>query len=163
LHQQGQVPEGYAMVETLSRMFTETLGSWAKVMFLIGAFFVLYSTLFTATASWSRIFGDAFGQLGWVKFDDETSRKRVIGTLSWAFPAIWCLLFLLIQMPVAMILLGGVATSILLLIVVWAAVIFRYRQLPDSLIPSRTYDFFFWVSVVSILAVSIYGVWKVVQ
>lgn len=163
LHQQGQVPEGYAMVETLSRMFTETLGPWAKVMFLIGAFFVLYSTLFTATASWSRIFGDAFGQLGWVKFDDETSRKRAIGTLSWAFPAIWCLLFLVIQMPVAMILLGGVATSILLLIVVWAAVVFRYRELPDSLSPSRTYDFFFWLSVLSILTVSAYGIWQVVK
>jgi manganese transport protein len=72
LHAHGEIPEGYAMVETLSRMFTETLGPWAKVIFLIGAFFVLYSTLFTATASWARIFGDAFGQLGWVKFDDET-------------------------------------------------------------------------------------------
>lgn len=163
LHAHGEVPEGYAMVETLSRMFTETLGPWAKVIFLIGAFFVLYSTLFTATASWSRIFGDAFGQLGWVKFDDETSRKRVIGALSWAFPAIWCLLFLVIQMPVAMILLGGIATSILLLIVLWAAVVFRYRVLPYSLTPSRTYDFFFWLSVVSILTVSMYGIWQVMK
>lgn len=163
LHAQGEVPEGYAMVETLSRMFTETLGPWAKVIFLIGAFFVLYSTLFTATASWARIFGDAFGQLGWVKFDDEASRKRVIGALSWAFPTIWCLLFLVIQMPVAMILLGGIATSILLLIVVWAAVVFRYRVLPFSLTPSRTYDFFFWLSVVSILAVSMYGIWQVMK
>jgi Mn2+/Fe2+ NRAMP family transporter len=163
LHAHGEVPEGYAMVETLSKMFTETLGPWAKVIFLIGAFFVLYSTLFTATASWARIFGDAFGQLGWVKFDDETARKRVIGTLSWAFPAIWCLLFLVIQMPVAMILLGGIATSILLLIVVWAAIVFRYRVLPHSLTPSRTYDFFFWLSVVSILTVSVYGIWQVMK
>jgi manganese transport protein len=163
LHAHGEVPEGYAMVETLSKMFTETLGPWAKAMFLIGAFFVLYSTLFTATASWSRIFGDAFGQLGWVKFDDETSRKRVIGALSWAFPTIWCSLFLVIQMPVAMILLGGIATSILLLIVVWAAVVFRYRVLPFSLTPSRTYDFFFWLSVASILTVSMYGIWQVMK
>ncbi len=163
LHAHGEVPEGYAMVETLSRMFTETLGPWAKVIFLIGAFFVLYSTLFTATASWSRIFGDAFGQLGWVRFDDEVSRKRVIGALSWAFPTIWCVLFLVIQMPVAMILLGGIATSILLLVVLWAAVVFRYRVLPFSLTPSRTYDFFFWLSVASILTVSMYGIWQVMK
>ena len=31
LHQHGEVPEGYAMVETLSKLFTETLGEWAKV------------------------------------------------------------------------------------------------------------------------------------
>ncbi len=163
LHAHGEIPEGYAMIETLSKIFTETLGPWAKIIFLIGAFFVLYSTLFTATASWARIFGDAFGQLGWVKFDDDASRKRVIGALSWAFPAIWCCLFLVIQMPVAMILLGGVATSILLLIVVWAAVIFRYRVLPRSLTPSRMYDFLFWLSVVSILAVSAYGIWQVMK
>lgn len=163
LHAHGEIPEGYAMIETLSKIFTETLGPWAKIIFLIGAFFVLYSTLFTATASWARIFGDAFGQLGWVKFDDDASRKRVIGALSWAFSAIWCCLFLVIQMPVAMILLGGVATSILLLIVVWAAVIFRYRVLPRSLTPSRMYDFLFWLSVVSILAVSAYGIWQVMK
>lgn len=163
LHQHGEVPEGYAMVETLSKLFTQTLGEWAKVIFLIGAFFVLYSTLFTATASWSRIFGDAFGQLGWVKFDDEASRKRVIGMLSWAFPIIWCVLFLVIQMPVTMILLGGIATSILLLLVLWAALVFRYRELPASLSPTPTYNFFFWLSVVSILMVSFYGVWQVIK
>ena len=163
LHQHGEVPEGYAMIETLSKLFTQTLGEWAKVIFLIGAFFVLYSTLFTATASWSRIFGDAFGQLGWVKFDDEASRKRVIGMLSWAFPIIWCVLFLVIQMPVTMILLGGIATSILLLLVLWVALVFRYRELPVSLSPTPTYNFFFWLSVVSILMVSFYGVWQVVK
>jgi len=161
LYQKGGVPEGYAMIETLSKLFTDTLGPWAKVLFLIGAFFVLYSTLFTATASWARIFGDAFGQMGWIKFDTEIARKRVIGALSWIFPLLWCMLFLLIQMPVAMILLGGVATSILLLMVIWVAIIFRYQKLPRSLTPTLTYDFFFWLSVISILAVSVYGVWQV--
>ncbi|NBB20274.1 divalent metal cation transporter [Runella sp. CRIBMP] len=163
LHRHGEVPEGYAMIETLSKLFTETLGPWAKVMFLIGAFFVLYSTLFTATASWSRIFGDAFGQIGWVKFNDSASQKRVIGILSWAFPIIWCTLYLIIKMPVLMVLLGGIATSILLLLVVWAALQFRYRQLPQSLTPTRVYDVFFWLSVISILGVSAYGIFQVTQ
>ena len=35
LHAGGSVPEGYAMVETLSRLFTVTLGPGAKVAFLI--------------------------------------------------------------------------------------------------------------------------------
>lgn len=160
LHEQGQIPEGYAMVETLSRLFTETLGPGAKVMFMIGAFFVLYSTLFTATASWARIFADAFGQLGWVNFNNQTSRNRSIATLSWLFPALWCLLYLFIKLPVLMILLGGVATSVLLLVVVWAALQFRYRQLPASLTPSRGYDVWLWLSVLSILGVAVYGIWQ---
>jgi len=158
--QEGQVPEGYAMVETLSRLFTVTLGPGAQVGFLIGAFFVLYSTLFTATASWSRIFADAFGQLGWVNFSNPVSRQRAIAGLSWAFPALWCTLYLFIKLPVLMILLGGAATSVLLLVVVWAALQFRYRQLPQSLKPSRAYDSWLWISVLAILGVSLYGIWQ---
>ncbi len=160
LHEQGQVPEGYAMVETLSRLFTATLGPGAKAIFLVGAFFVLYSTLFTATASWSLIYADAFSQFGWVSTHDPAVQKRLVAILSCIFPALWCILFLLLQIPVKMVLLGGVATSILLLVVVWAAWQFRYRQLPKSLTPSLTYDLWFWTSVLTIAGVGLYGIWQ---
>ncbi len=163
LHQQGTIPEGYAMVETLSRLLTVTLGPGAKSVFLIGAFFVLYSTLFTATASWARIFGDAFGQLGWIRFANPLVRQRTLAWLSWGFPVVWCALFLSIQLPVHMILLGGLATSILLIVVVWAALQFRYRQLHGSLRPSRLYDAWFWASVLAIAGVSLYGLWQLVD
>jgi manganese transport protein len=160
--QEGEVPEGYAMVETLSRLFTITLGEGARIAFMVGAFFVLYSTLFTATASWSRIFADAFGQLGWLNLATPPSRLRAIATLSWVFPALWCVLYLFIKLPVLMILLGGIATSVLLLVVVWAALQFRYRELPSGLKPSLAYDLWLWLSVLAILGVSGYGVWQVV-
>ena len=41
LHAQGLVPKSTEMVATLSRMYTDSLGKWAEVSFLIGAFFVL--------------------------------------------------------------------------------------------------------------------------
>jgi Mn2+/Fe2+ NRAMP family transporter len=97
LHSGGAVPEGYEMIEVLSRIFTETLGPWAKNLFLVGAFFVLYSTLFTATASWARVWGDAFGALGWMKFDSAENQRKSIAILSWILPAAWCILFLFIQ------------------------------------------------------------------
>ncbi len=161
LHGGGSVPEGYQMVEVLSRIFTETLGAWARLLFLVGAFFVLYSTLFTATASWARVWGDAFGQLGWMKFVGEADQRRTIAILSWVLPVVWCALFLFFQAPVMMVILGGIATSILLLLIVYVAFVFRYRELPLSLKPSVTYDLFFWISIVSILMVSGYGVWQI--
>jgi manganese transport protein len=161
LHHGGSVPEGYEMIEVLSRIFTETLGSWAKALFLVGAFFVLYSTLFTATASWARVWGDAFGQLGWMKFDTPAQQRKSIAILSWVLPAVWCILFLFLQAPVMMVMLGGIATSILLLLIVYVSLVFRYRELPVSLSPSATYDVFFWISVGSILIVSGYGILKI--
>jgi len=161
LHRGGSVPEGYEMIEVLSRIFTETLGPWAKKLFLVGAFFVLYSTLFTATASWARVWGDAFGQLGWMRFDSQENQRKTIGILSWILPAAWCILFLFLQAPVMMVILGGIATSILLLLVVYVSLVFRYHELPASLKPSGVYDVFFWISVLSILTVSGYGVWQI--
>ncbi|CAG5012815.1 hypothetical protein DYBT9275_05253 [Dyadobacter sp. CECT 9275] len=161
LHTRGTVPEGYQMIEVLSGIFTETLGSWAKNLFLAGAFFVLYSTLFTATASWSRVWGDAFGQLGWMKYETEEEQRKGIGLLSWILPVVWCILFLFLQAPVMMVILGGIATSVLLLLVVYVSCIFRYRSLPKSLEPSAVYDLFFWISVISILTVSAYGIWQI--
>ena len=160
LHRAGEVPEGYQMIEVLSGIFTETLGPWAKTLFLVGAFAALFSTLFTATASWSRIWGDTFGELGWMAFDSPTSRKRTIAIFSWVFPALWCATFLFFQAPVMMVLLGGVATSVLLLLVVWAAWHYRYRWLPASLRPSLGYDIWLWMSMIAIVVVSVYGLWQ---
>jgi manganese transport protein len=162
LNQSGRVPEGYEMINVLSKIFTETLGPWAKNLFLVGAFFVLYSTLFTATASWARVWGDAFGQLGWMKFDTGAEQKRAIGIMSWALPAMWCVLFLFLQAPVMMVILGGIATSILLLLIVYVSLEFRYRALPVSLKPSLGYDILFWISVLSILTVSGYGIVQII-
>lgn len=163
LHAEGVVPEGYQMVETLSRMYTETLGPWAQTVFLFGAVIVLYSTLFTAAASWTRIFSDAFAQIGLFDFYDPVARKRMIGRLAWLFPVIWCVLFLFIRLPVIMILIGGFVTSILLLLVVYAAVHFRYKRLPSGLKPGKFYDFSFWLSAIVIILVGIYGIIKLFE
>ena len=141
-------------------MYTGTLGPWAKSVFMVCALVVLYSTVFAAAASWTRIFTDAFAQLGLLDFYDRTARRRMFARLAWIFPAIWCVLFLFIQLPVLMILLGGFMTSVLLLLVVYAAFHFRYRRLPLSLKPSLFYDVAFWLSGIAILMVGVYGVYK---
>ncbi|WP_199200244.1 Nramp family divalent metal transporter [Adhaeribacter arboris] len=163
LHNQGLVPEGYAMVKVLSGMYTKTLGPWAETIFMISAFMVLYSTMFTAAASFTRIFSDAFGQLGWISFTDYVTRKKAIAVLAWVFPISWCLLFLFIKLPMSMILLGGFMTSILLLLVVYAAIYFRYRRLPSNLKPTIWYDAAFWLSCITILAIGVYGIVQAVK
>ena len=158
LHESGDIPEGYQMVEALSRIYTETLGPNAKSVFLLGALVVLFSTLFAALASWTRIFSDCFGQIGWINFYDPQVRSRSIAILAWIFPLVWTLLFLFIQLPVLMILIGGFVTSILLLIIVFAAYRFRYYRLPKVLSPSLGYDIAFWISSVTILLIGLYSI-----
>ncbi len=160
LNSRGEIPGGYAMIETLSLMYTESLGPWAKSIFLIGAVVVLFSTLFTALAAWTRIFTDAFGQIGWIDFFNIAERKKTLIILSWVFPLLWASFFLFLQIPVMMVLIGGVLTSILLFVIVYVAIYFRYKRLPESLKPPRFYDLAFWASSLSILFLGIYSVIK---
>lgn len=162
LHRLGEVPEGYKAVETLSKMYTETLGGWAKGIFLTGAFIVLFSTLFAALAAWARQFADAFGRLGLLDFFNRQHRHRFIAVFAWVSPLIWCALFLVMKTPVAMIVLGGIATSVMLLLVAYAAVHFRYKRVPAPLKPSRAYDLWLWLSIAAILAVGAYSVYQAI-
>ncbi len=162
LHRQGIVPEGYEMIRALSKIYTDSLGAWAEGIFQIGAFIVLFSTLFAGLAAWTRVFTDAFAQLGLLDFSDQAARERWIAILAWVFPAIWCALFLFVKLPVAMVMIGGIATSVILLLVVFAALVYRYRRLPASLRPGRVYDAALWLSSASIVGLGIYGLTRLV-
>ncbi len=59
-----------------------------------------------------------------------------------------------------MVIVGGVATSVILLIAVFAAFHFRFRRLQDHLKPSRFYDIALFVNAAVMVSVGIYMVVK---
>ena len=157
LHARGETPEGYATINTLALMYTESLGEWARSVFMIGAFAVLFSTVFSALAAWTRVFTDAAGKLGMVDFLNVAQRRRTITLLAWFFPLAWATIFLVYKEPVIMVTLGGMGTAAILLVIVFAAVNFRYRREVPELRPGRFYDLALWISIAAIVAVAIYG------
>ena len=157
LHQRGAIPEGNQLIETVALIYTESLGPGIKTVYLVGAFFVLYSSLFASLAAWSRMYSDIFGQLGWIDFFNVKQRNLVIASLAWTLPFIWAATFLFINLPVVMILSGGIVGSVMLFIIVYAALNFRYRRLIEAFRPGMPYDIALWISIVSILFVGIYG------
>ncbi len=163
LHAQGLVPKSDEMVATLSRMYTDSLGTWAEISFLVGAFFVLYSTLFSALAGWSRLFSDALSVLGWVRYHDAVSRGKAIAFFAFFFPTLWAVLALIFWDPVWMVLAGGAVTAAILLVVLVGAFHFRYRRLPVELRPSFGYDLGFWTSAISIVLLAFYAVWSAIE
>lgn len=162
LYSRGEIPQGYAMVETLATMYTESLGPWAREVFVAGAFFVLFSTAFSALAAWTRIYGDTLSKFGFIDFSDPWQRGATIKALAIIFPAAWSIVFLWIKQPVIMVMLGGLATSAILLIVVISAIYFRYGRTLPELKPGRLYDVAFWISNASIITLAGYGIWSVV-
>ena len=162
LHAQGRVPEGHQMIEILSGMYTETLGPGARSIFLAGAFLVLFSTLYAALAAWTRLFPDLFGQLKWIDFSNLEIRKRYVAILAWTFPIIWAILYLFIKLPVIMVLSGGFAGSLILFLIVYATIYLRYYEKKKHFIPGLAYDIFLWISFLSIFAVGVYGLYKLI-
>ncbi len=160
LHNRGDIPQGNEVIETIALIYTQSLGPSVKNVYLVGAFFVLFSSLFASLAAWTRLFSDIFGQLGWINFFDFTQRNKVIAILAWVFPFTWAAAYLFIELPVLMVLSGGVVGSFMLFIVIFAALHFKYTR-TTLVTSSLLYDVAFWFSIISIFGVGVYGVVKV--
>jgi len=158
LHRRGEIPEGYEMIETLSRIYTESVGPAAKNIFLAGSFVVLFSTLFAALAIRTRVFSDLFGVVRWIDFSDLRVRLRTIRILAVVFPVLWTIAFLVVKLPVLMVTIGGIATFVMLVIVVVAGFYFRFGAKDQLLRPGKLYNLALVVSCIAIVLVGIYGV-----
>ena len=163
LHSQDNLPEGYQMVESLSVMYTESIGPQAKPLFLLGSFMVLFSTLFAALAAWTRQYSDLFGQLGLIDFFNMEMRRKSIAVLAWLMPLLWATLFVFIKLPMMMVISGGIVGSLLLLLVVFATLHFRYRRTLPEFMPGKIYDIILWISVGAIVWVAFYSLYQLVS
>ena len=160
LHNRGDIPQGNEVIETIALIYTQSLGAGVKNVYLVGAFFVLFSSLFASLAAWTRLFSDIFGQLGWINFFNVTQRNRVIAVLAWVFPFTWAAAYLFIDSPVLMVLSGGVVGSFMLFIVIFAALHFKYTR-TTAIKSGLLYDTAFWISIISIFSVGAYGIMKI--
>lgn len=162
LHGAETLPQGDGLITTLSLMYTESLGPWAANVFLAGAFVVLFSTVLAALGAWTRMFSDAFGQIGLLDFRDQRQRNRLIAVLAFFIPVCWTLSYLFYRDPAFMVIIGGLATTVILFIVAFAAGWLRYRELPAALKPGPFYDLILWLSLIAICGVGVYALVKTV-
>lgn len=142
----GLVPEGSEMVRVLSSIYTETLGSWSLGLFMVGAFAVLYSTVFASTAAHCRIWADFVGMLGVYDKSDYGLRLRAIRVFVVLLLTVPCFYFMWIREPVLMVKIGGIAQAIMLPIIGGFALHLRYRRMPRSILPKGWITLMLWVS-----------------
>jgi len=146
----GLNPEKGDLIRTLAEMYVPVFGDWAPAVFLFGAFAVLYSTFFVASAGNARIIGDAFGLFG-VTSHTEESRAKLTRIVSAVFPLLCLVVFLFVKAPAAMVLASGVAQALMLPMLGVAALWFRYRQCHPQLKPNKLWDVMLWLSFVGFL------------
>jgi hypothetical protein len=156
LHPQGLTPKGNEMITTLSRMYTDTLGAWASILFLVGAVAVLGSTLWAAIPSWARMYTNLLAEIGVVDWHDTATRLRWIRIFTVALPLIWAGAYLFIQSPVLMVQIGGVATGVFLLAAVIAVWHLRRAEIDPRLYGGGLFNAVLVISSIAIVLLGVY-------
>jgi Mn2+/Fe2+ NRAMP family transporter len=162
LEPQGLVPEGNGMITTLSRIYTDTLGEWANVVFLVGAIAVLGSTMWASIPSWARMYSNVLATLGVFDWQDSVARLRWIRVFTVALPILWGLTYLTIQEPVVMVQIGGVMTGVFLVAVVIAVWFLRQTETDPRLRGGRLFNALLVVSSVAIGLLGVYTLLDVI-
>ncbi len=115
------------MIHVLSLMFRESYGEWTLAIFLVGAFFVLYSTFFGATAGNARLFADAVSVFRLARLDEDARRRRVVRAASVGLALGSTVVYLVWPEPVTLVLVGATGQALMLPFLGWAAVLFNRR------------------------------------
>ena len=155
----GLRPAGDEMVRSLGAMYAPVFGDWAMDVFLVGAFAVLYSTLFAAADGNARIAADGLVLAGLVPGDDA-SRRRWTRRIAIVWPLVALGLALVIREPVGMVLASGIAQAIMLAALAVAVLFFRYCKSDPRLTPSLWWDALLWLSSAGLLVVGGWTIWR---
>jgi Mn2+/Fe2+ NRAMP family transporter len=76
LHRQATVPTGLAVVDQISTVYTQSYGEWSKIVFLTGAFCVLFSTLVVVAAASGRMTSDFLCSIGQIDRSNLSAVRR---------------------------------------------------------------------------------------
>jgi Mn2+/Fe2+ NRAMP family transporter len=152
-------PQGARLIETLAEMYVPAFGDWTKILFLIGAWAVLFKTLYVASAANSRLSADFVSMAKFVHYDSPGARRRMIRRFCVFYPVLALAFYLWIGEPKAMVKFGGFAQGITLPVIAGATLFLRYRRTDPRLAPSWISDTCLWMAFVLLTLFAGKAVW----
>ena len=151
-------PKGPEMIRYLGVMYQPVFGEVAEVLFLFGAFAVLYSTFFVANAGNARMFSDAVRTMGLIS-DTDKSYKKSVKIMSGVLPVLCATFFVIGFEPRAMVMTSGAIQAILLPVVGFSAIYFRQKHIDQRVAPGPLWDKFLYISAFGMLIASIAAIY----
>ena len=141
------------VISSLQNMFSLVLGGWAKWLFIILAFFVLFSTLLSGTAAFTRTISDYLISMGLVK-EQVNTRKKLIKLIAFLIPFLSCLFYFVLPNPFTLLLIAGIWAAMGLPIVNIGA-LYLINRLEPELQPRISTKFILWASLVLQLSMAV--------
>jgi hypothetical protein len=161
LGRSGLQPANSDLLRTLAVMYEPVFGVWAEWMFLFGAFAVLYSTYYVASAGHARVCSDAVRVMG-LGSDEPSAERRRVQIFAALFPLLALAIYALFPKAVTLVLLGGLTQALCLPMLAAAALYFRYYRCDVRVRPSLLWDLLFWLSAVVMMAIGCWTAWDLV-
>ena len=146
------------MIQTLAAMYQPVFGQWAQNIFLFGAFAVLFSTFFVSIAAQGRLAVDVLKVSGAAKLE-EPARQRGLKWMGVVLPTLAVMCYVFYPKPVILVLISGSMQAIMLPIIGFAVLYFRYKHCDKRLEPNRLWDAFLWLSFASFLVIGAYQIY----
>jgi len=141
------------VISSLQNMFSLVLGGWAKWLFIILAFFVLFSTLLSGTAAFTRTISDYLISMGLVK-EQANTRKKLIKLIAFLIPFLSGLFYFVLPNPFTLLLIAGIWAAMGLPIVNIGA-LYLVNKLEPELQPKLTTKLILWASLVLQLSMAV--------
>jgi Mn2+/Fe2+ NRAMP family transporter len=151
LHGQGMQVTDRQLIETLGQMYEQTLGATGAWIFLVGAFAVLYSTFFVATASNARLFADAAQLFGLTRYRDDAARLRVVRAACVGLPILCAAVYFPRPRPVGLVLVGPLGHGLMLPFLGGATLYFHHTRLAGVIESSTMWAVCLWLAALSMM------------
>ena len=161
LHPQSLVPEGTEVITTLSRIFTDTIGDWAGVVFIAFAALALYKTILANVPSLSRQVANAIAVFGVFDWNDATARDRWLRAIMIIHPIIWGLLGVVAASPVLLVIIGGILNALYLVAVSVACIYLSFKETDPRIRDGKVFTAYLLISAVAIVAVGVISLYNV--
>jgi Mn2+/Fe2+ NRAMP family transporter len=157
LHRKGLDPDGMRMVSTLAESYVPVFGAYAKWLFLVGAFAVLYSTFLVALAGHSRLYTDALKVWGLMDPHDQRKHDLCLRTFGVMLPLLCLAIYIAGVNPVTAVLLSGSMQALMLPMLAAAALYFRWQRSDPRIAPRRLWDVMLVLSSIGLLLAGVWG------
>ena len=163
LHRRGATVGNEGAIDTLASMYVHTIGPWGLWIFYLGAFMVLYSTLFVSSASNARLFADIGGLAGVFRYRTPEDRMRIVRIAVIGIPIAVMLVYLRFESLVTLVLIGGVAQAMMLPFLAGAAVYFHHFHIPPGLRSSGVGTVLLWIAFIAMSGLGVFQAWRLLS
>ena len=145
LHRIGVQPEGTETIGVLASMYTTTLGQWSWLLFILGAFFILFSTTLSGLGAGSRSFPDLLVTFGFIPRQNLALRQRWIKGYIIVMPLISALIYSAYSSPITLVLFGATFGAFMLPVQAFVTLYMQRKRMDPRVRPKSSITACIWI------------------